>query len=548
MDMRFSVLGVAALLPLFLSGCTKDDGGGGVTGITTIGNTVAGTVVDTKGDVVVNAEVRLIGNAYNPVLDQDESGYHIHTTDDAGRYQFDSVSLGNYNIEAIHDGDASFTSGIRLETVKDGKANVPDAMLTKPGAITVIFEGAEIKIGSHYFIPGTTRFVRVDSNARRDGLITLRYVPAGLYSSLKYMLPGDTSGTNVLPTDYFQVVPNDTLVLSPYSPWKQIRKVTVNTTPTGANVTTNVTDFPVLLRLNAANFDFKKARKDGADVRFKRGGGTALPYSIQSWDSAGASAEVWVKLDTVFGNSGGQSFLVFSGNPDSVSESDGAAVFTEASGYNGLWHLDKPSDLQDETKGKATGINHGAESVPGVIGKGVHFQGAAWTDLPAKAFGGIGSQISISFWTSGDDTLKPQKADLFGGQDSGGFVQLRMHSPYGDSVISWSAGATDTTVKDKIFGSADTEAQRRGQWNQWTLTKNADKGEMKMYLNGKVWQTGTGKTRPINRIVSFILAYANSEAYSLDEFEVSHVTRTDDWVKLSYEIQKPGATAVTVGK
>lgn len=49
---------------LLLAGCTANDDR--QTGITTIGNTVAGTVVDDKGTLVTNAEVRLIREDCNP--------------------------------------------------------------------------------------------------------------------------------------------------------------------------------------------------------------------------------------------------------------------------------------------------------------------------------------------------------------------------------------------------------------------------------------------------------------------------------------------------
>ena len=549
MGMRFLGSGAVALLllggMLGMQGCFKQDNGN-TAGITTIGNTVAGTVVDGKGTLVVNAEVRLIGTAYNPVLDEQETGYKLGRTDDKGKYLFTEVDKGSYNLEAFRDGSGAWVKGIKLEAGDNG--TVPDAMLTTPGAITVIFAGGPVKIGGHFFIPGTTRFAKVDAAARRAGLITLQYVPAGFYSSLKYMSPGETTGTNVLPTDFLQVVPNDTLVLNPYSPWKQVRRITVNTSATGADVNTDVTAFPVLVRLNSANFDFRYARKDGADLRFVNGNGAYLPYAVQDWDSAGATASVWVRLDTVYHADAIQNFLLFSGNSDSASLSNGPAVFSGADGYNGLWHLDDVTDLADGTAGKNTGLNHGAANVPGVIGKAAHFQGPAWADIPAKAFAGIDKNVSISFWEKADDALKPDKAELFGGQDSAGNVQLRWHGPYGDSLIYWQAGMTDSTNRDRIQRNADAEAQHRGQWNHWTLSKDGDKGEMKMYLNGKVWSSGTGKTKPIDKIVSFILSFYGSEAYALDEFGVSHIVRTDDWVKLSYETQKPGSTAVTVGK
>ena len=94
----------------------------------------------------------------------------------------------------------------------------------------------------------------------------------------------------------------------------------------------------------------------------------------------------------------------------------------------------------------------------------------------------------------------------------------------------------------------DAEAMNRTRWNFWTLTKDADKGEMKMYLNGKPWAAGTGKTATIGKVQSFALSFSGTDAYALDEFRLYKTPTSDDWIKLSYETQKAGATAVSVGK
>src|SRR5690606_13452558 len=90
-----------------------------------------------------------------------------------------------------------------------------------------------------------------------------------------------------------------------YSTWSHHRDVLLNTTITVAGVTPDVTDFPVLVRLGAGDSAvFAQSLGDGADIRFTKAGDTVrLPHEIGHWDSAGKSAAVWVKVDTVKGNS-----------------------------------------------------------------------------------------------------------------------------------------------------------------------------------------------------------------------------------------------------
>jgi hypothetical protein len=47
---------------------------------------------------------------------------------------------------------------------------------------------------------------------------------------------------------------------------------------------------------------FSQAQFGGSDIRFTKADNTFLPYEIERWDSAHSQAEIWVKVDTVFGN------------------------------------------------------------------------------------------------------------------------------------------------------------------------------------------------------------------------------------------------------
>src|SRR4051812_35599787 len=92
-----------------------------------------------------------------------------------------------------------------------------------------------------------------------------------------------------------------------YNAWTGSRTIVLNTSPTGANITTNVTQFPLLVRLSQTEAAILTAAKaGGADIRFsKSDGSTPLPYEIENWDPNGAA--IWVLMDTVKANSTTQS-------------------------------------------------------------------------------------------------------------------------------------------------------------------------------------------------------------------------------------------------
>src|SRR6185436_10358801 len=156
------------------------------------------------------------------------------------------------------------------------------------------------------------------------------------------------------------------------------KKIGMNTSSSGANVSGEVKNFPVPINLTEASFDFSKAKSDGSDLRFSSSTGTPLPYQIESWDAAAKKAAVWVKTD-VKGNDASQYFTMHWGNPGATSESDSSKVFAKADGWLGAWHLaEKGSttaggykDASGQADGKGVNIS-GDATAPGRVGPAVN--------------------------------------------------------------------------------------------------------------------------------------------------------------------------------
>jgi len=102
----------------------------------------------------------------------------------------------------------------------------------------------------------------------------------------------------------------DTVNLPAVSAWYNSGKVYLNTTPSGAGVAADIYRFPVLLRLTKDKFDFLTARSDGEDIRFIKADNTPLPYQIERWDAVNGFAEIWISVDTVYGNNNTQYFTM----------------------------------------------------------------------------------------------------------------------------------------------------------------------------------------------------------------------------------------------
>ena len=156
-----------------------------------------------------------------------------------------------------------------------------------------------------------------------------------------------------------------------YTAWSGHRDILINTSSNGANISSNVTNFPLLVRLGNDEAAIISAANGGNSIRFSKADDlTALPYEIEHWSPT--SAAIWVKVDTVYGNNATQKIRMHWGNAAAASQSNGPAVFDTANGYVGAWHLGNASGT-DPRPGSVAGspaaqIRNGLPPVSGIIG------------------------------------------------------------------------------------------------------------------------------------------------------------------------------------
>jgi hypothetical protein len=126
----------------------------------------------------------------------------------------------------------------------------------------------------------------------------------------------------------------------------------------------------------------------------------------------------------------------------------------------------------------------------------LQFEGVGNIELPTNKFSDISDEITISFWSNGLADALPRNNSIFEGSDNDGNRQVNVHLPWSNGQIYWDCG-NDGTGYDRINKQA-TEAEYEGKWSHWAFTKNTNTGEMKIYLNGELWHSGTDKFHPID--------------------------------------------------
>jgi Concanavalin A-like lectin/glucanases superfamily/Domain of unknown function (DUF2341) len=341
--------------------------------------------------------------------------------------------------------------------------------------------------------------------------------------------------------------------------WKFSRAIKMDTTPTGAGITSTVANYPVAVILKEGNFDFSQAHVQGIDIRFGKSDGTPLPYAIERYDSAAKAAVFWVKVPEVKGNDNTQSFNMYWGNPAAKHAGDTTKVFTAADGFLGVYHLDEdgnnnPGGYKDSSDDPVNGTGVAMEpgsSVDARIGKGTLLQNSRTTfkgqwikvDDP-KALTGFSATdhpITASIWVY---------ANSYPGHSRIGNYE----TPFCKGDRSWTIqrdyqGRWESCTKAPSDSCAIGPAAVAKAWVHLAITQT--KSRLTFFLNGKqVASSGsTGMMSPHALGIGQQSQYNEKRQWDglVDEARVLSVEKTADWIKLDYESQKEGSSFLAFG-
>jgi biopolymer transport protein ExbB len=162
------------------------------------------------------------------------------------------------------------------------------------------------------------------------------------------------------------------------------RKLTLDTTSTGADVKEAVSQLPMLVRLHSGNFVFTEAKPDGSDIRFfATDGKTPLKYHFERYDSTNELAVAWVQMPKLAPNAKTDVIVVKWGNAAANKADDVKGSFDATQVF--MLNFSEVGAPKDST-GQA---NHPKESsgravAAGPIGGAVAFDGNGKIVLPAS--------------------------------------------------------------------------------------------------------------------------------------------------------------------
>jgi hypothetical protein len=500
-------------------------------------NGVAACVVHTDGSPAVGAIVRVHRSDYlTPgTLAKPAASDTNALTDANGRFKIMGIDSGAFHIE-INDGRSALLFTCLLED--HDIINLGVDTLRPYAAISGTIDSVA---GMAYVqVFGLERRV----SAGPDGHYEIPDLPQGVLD-IRISNPGMPS--RPMEISHIRTVAGRATAVSSSASWPWSRRIYLNTAAAG--VAADVEKFPLLVRLDSSNFDFTQATGPAPSFIFVKDDRSLLPHEIGSFNVQAKTADIWVALDTVYGNST-QQYITMSWN-DSPQGPPDIAVFDTAQGYCGVWHLDEAGsatagEFRDATLlgNNGAGGNGNAARTPsrvaGMVGSAQMFDGGNdFIQAPGNQNLNFAVQMTTSFWFY-YDSIQPYNA--------------RIISKDMDWDIKIAAGRPQISIGGAYY-SIETSFQMRA-WNHVTVTLSGLSGTAvpAIYINGRPGATfentfpDSFAAASRNPAGDLFFGQLGDDAFfmhgAIDEVWLQRSARNTDWILLAYENQRRGSVLV----
>ncbi|HEX2956725.1 MAG TPA: DUF2341 domain-containing protein [Chitinispirillaceae bacterium] len=511
---------------------------------------IVGAVVNLDGSPAKKVSIRICPDDYlqKPLPGSDRDNVFEVFTDSLGRFTVDGLQSGIYSIEANNKVTVAAMTTTAINEL-DSSSDIGTLCL-KPyakisGSVKSFATGSNT--ASIIQIKGLERYTRLND----DGSFAFNDLPEGRFEVR--VVSGDSAvPPRIVSGITTQSERTDTLSIP--SQWRYGHRFHLNTTATGADISESVNHFPVLLRLTGENFDFSQTNSDGSDVRFIRKGTTFLSYEIESWDNESKQAEVWIKVDSIYGNDSIQSITMFWDNNAAEPLINTCHVFDTSLGYAGVWHLNEKTGCSatDVSGNNYTGTYKGGLPRNDNSGIGV-CQRIEQPDSDYVDMGNIlnigNSNITIGLWIKQGSFKTPQAliAKTNGDLPSASYGYLLSIDPGNFPHFNIASGGTAWGDDSTFDIACSLVIPDTTSWHYLSIViDRATNTNCKMYLDGidrtgKI--TGNITTVPsVSNAASLRIGTENDNNGSFNgsiaEATISLTTRSSPWVKLLYMNQK----------
>ncbi|MEO8627576.1 MAG: DUF2341 domain-containing protein, partial [Betaproteobacteria bacterium] len=312
--------------------------------------------------------------------------------------------------------------------------------------------------------------------------------------------------------------------------WAYRKKITLNTSSTGANTHEALTDVPTLVRLHTGNFGFLDAKDDGGDVRFVAADDkTPLMYHIEHWDAVNELALVWVRVPKLSPASANEAIWMYYGNPKAVREDAPKSTYDAATAL--VLHFGGSAGaVVDSSPAQNAVANSGGTPLPqGPVDGALTFNGASELRATSSAALHATAQNGLTF-----------------------AAWVRIPAPQSDAVVlSFGQGPDNFTVGiagSKAFvrtGAARAQSTSDLSLAIWHhLAATLGGGKITLFIDGK--PIAEAAAAPVD--VQGDATVGTRFNGDVDEVQLHTVARSPDWIKTAWAGQGADATLLSLGQ
>ena len=310
--------------------------------------------------------------------------------------------------------------------------------------------------------------------------------------------------------------------------WSYRKTITVDHT----KVSSDQTDFPMLVSLSSDTELAATAQDDGDDIMFASSDGiTKLPHQIEKFDGATGELKAWVKVPTLSSSSDTIIYLYY-GNG---SATDGQSVRNVwDANFKGVWHLSGSTlHTTDSTSNANVGTNNGMTATLGKTDGGGYLNGSS-----NVAFGNtlsLSGNQTIGVWVNANFTPNAWAFPIIDKRSSDNAnCNYALVYGYQDGVykLDYAFNNGSSWVELKLNTQLST-----GTW--YWLSAVYDGSKQYLYINGaEATSAATAIVPTTGGTQSAYFGYGIVDnryfTGSFDEVRLSSTNRSAAWIKFEY--------------
>lgn len=308
-------------------------------------------------------------------------------------------------------------------------------------------------------------------------------------------------------------------------------------------------DYPLLVRLDDPAI-VSAVREAGANPRWLDASGTELPAEIAEAEADPDALLAHVRLPAYELGAQLPLTLAWGGDPATTSATD---VWSR---FRGVWHLDDiPTGVDGDVMRNAVvvgepGLTQGAmaaeQSVPGVIGRGLSFDGIDDGVFVDAAFIGTLTDYTISLWARHEDDDDDPWSSYFQRLNGDFFYPRCWRHESANVSCQFRLLEPDTIV----FASGDFD-HFQGELIHLAMSRDASAAQTRVYVNGQRRSTIDEEALTLaSGDFQFEIGHGEwgSATAMLDEVRVSDEALPDAWIAADYATGlDPTAALASIG-